>query len=463
VNHAYYIPEVTIKPAGAGTWLILGAGIVIGITRHADLYLIFRDDRLLMGTLTAVFILTLAQWIMSMFERPYQVTPAQQQRLNRLQVTVNLPVYNEDPVLLDRALYALFTQTRLPGRVEVVDDGSTTDYTALRDYWALNCPDGVTFSWVRQENRGKKRAQARTFGRYGDADIFVTLDSDTALERRALEEGLKPFASRRVQSVAGLELAFNHGKNWLTRLHSARCVIWQMLSCSAQSALGDVLVNRGTFALYRAPVIRDNLRAYLDETFFGHPVYLGDDAALTLFARGRGRAVQQPTAVQFAMYPETLSHHFRQWTRWMRGSTIRTFWRIRYLPLTSYGWWFTVLNLWTYVAGLATVAVCLALWPGSRFFVGTMALASSGWSYGLAIRMLAVVRSDQGWGTRIGSFLMAPVVTAWSVAVLRPLRLYGIVTCLQQGWVTRSVVEVGPRAEARLKAERRIRVEEELG
>ena len=41
-------------------------------------------------------------------------------RLDRLRVTVNVPVYNEDPVLLDRALYALFTQTRLPNRVEVV-------------------------------------------------------------------------------------------------------------------------------------------------------------------------------------------------------------------------------------------------------------------------------------------------------------------------------------------------------
>jgi hyaluronan synthase len=463
VNHAYDIPEVTIRSPRAATWLILVAGIGIGLARHAHFYLVFPHDRILMGTLTALFILTLAQWVMSMFERPYQVTPAQQEHLGRLQVTVNIPVYNEDPALLDRALYAMFAQTRLPGRVEVVDDGSTTDYTALRDYWARNCPAGVAFSWIRQENRGKKRAQARTFGRYGDADIFVTLDSDTALERRALEEGLKPFARRRVQSVAGLELAFNHGKNWLTRLQSSRTVIWQLLSCSAQSVLGDVLVNRGTFALYRAPVIRDNLRAYLEETFFGHPVDLGDDAALTLFARGRGLAVQQPTAVQFAMYPETLSHQVRQWTRWMRGSTIRTFWRIRYLPLRSYGWWFTVLSLWAYVVGLATVTLCLALWPGSRFFVETMFLASIAWSYGLAIRVLAVVRSDQGWRTRIGSFLIAPVVTAWSVAVLRPLRLYGIATCLQQGWVTRSLVEVGPRAEVRLQAERLKRIEEELG
>ncbi len=458
--HAYEIPEVTLRPPRLTTWTIVLAGVAIGVNRRTDLYLVFREHRLLMGILAVLFLLTVVQWLMSMFERPYRVNAVQQRRLDRLRVTVNVPVYNEDPVLLDRALYALFSQTRLPNRVEVVDDGSTVDYSQVFEYWRRCHPPDVEFSWARQRNKGKKHAQAHTFGA-DDGDIFVTLDSDTALERRAIEEGLKPFADRKVQSVAGLELGYNYRKNWLTRLTYARCLIWQMLSCGAQNVVGDILVNRGTFALYRAPVIRDNLRAYLEETFFGHPIDLGDDAALTLFARGRGRAVQQSTAVQFTMYPETVSHHFRQWTRWMRGSTIRTFWRVRYLRLPSYSWWFTVINLWTYLVAIATVVACVALWPADRFFVDTMALASIGWSYALAVRMLAVVRSDQRWAGRIGSFLLAPCVAAWSVAVLRPLRVYGIATCLQQGWVTRSAVEVGPRADARLQAARLEGINEE--
>ncbi len=100
-------------------------------------------------------------------------------------------------------------------------------------------------------------------------------------------------------------------------------------------------------------MIRDIVPAYLEETFLGlGPVLLGDDAALTLFARGRGKAVQQPTAFALTMYPETLSHHFRQWIRWMRGSTIRNCWRVRYLPLTSWGWWFTVLGVQLFLASV---------------------------------------------------------------------------------------------------------------
>jgi len=460
VTHLYDIPRVRFRRPGVPAWLVLVIGTAIGVWRRADLYLAYERAHLLMGTLAALFALTLIQLAIAMLERSCTLTPAQQARVDRLQVAVNIPVYNEDPLILDRALYALFTQTRLPDRVDVVDDGSTRDYSEIRAYWQLHYPSAVQFSWIRQPNLGKKRAQARTFTT-ADSDIFVTLDSDTALERTALAEGLKPFADRRVQSVAGIELAWNYRENWLTRLNSTRSLIWQTLSCSAQSVVGDILVNRGTFALYRAPVIRDNIPAYVDETFFGRPVDLGDDAALTLFAQARGRAVQQPSAIQFAMYPDTLSHHCRQWTRWMRGSTIRTFWRIRYLRIMSYSWWFTVINLWTYAAAIATVVVCIALWPQSRFFAATTAAASIAWSYVMAVRMFAIVRSDERWTARLVSFAITPAVAAWSALVLRPLRMYGIATCLHQKWVTRHFVEVGPDADKRRMAARLAEIEEE--
>ena len=98
--------------------------------------------------------------------------------------------------------------------------------------------------------------------------------------------------------------------------------MFQTIACATQSLFGDVLVSRGAFALYRAEMIREIVDSYTGETFLGHPVKLGDDAALTLFARGRGRAVQQSSAFALTMYPETLWHHLRQWCRWMRGSTI---------------------------------------------------------------------------------------------------------------------------------------------
>ena len=44
--------------------------------------------------------------------------------------------------------------------------------------------------------------------------------------------------------------------NQLTRTVSARSLFFQLVACGTQSVAGQVLVNRGAFALYRAPMIR---------------------------------------------------------------------------------------------------------------------------------------------------------------------------------------------------------------
>ena len=443
LTRSYEIPTVRLRRRLWLLWIILIVGCAVGAYRHAEFFVTYRQEPILMGIWTALFFFAVVQGILAWFERPYTVKRWERARLDRLRVTVNIPVYNEDPALLDRALYSLARQTRLPDRVSVVDDGSKHDYAEVRDWWQVCWPAGSEFHWTRQANGGKKRAQAATFANDPHADIFVTIDSDTALAINAIEEGLKPFADPRVQSVAGLELPMNLRRNWITWLNGARSVIWQLVSCSAQSVLGDVLVNRGTYALYRADVIRDNLEAYVEEQFFGHPVHLGDDAALTLFARGRGRAVQQPSAVQFAMYPESLSHHLRQWVRWMRGLTVRTFWRIRYLPMWSYGWWFTVLSLWGFFASTASLLSVAVLWPESRAFLLTALTASVGWAWLMALRVFCVARSDERWSVRLRMFLLAPVAGAWVTFVLRWLRIDGIFTCMKDGWNTRQKVEVG--------------------
>lgn len=121
-----------------------------------------------------------------------------------------IPCYNEDPALLARVLESCRWQTRQPDAVVVTDDGSTVSYAEVQAAY----PDVI---WLRTVNRGKKHAQSEGFREVPWADIFLTLDSDSALERRAIEEGLKPFADPRVQSVAAVEMASNWRKDILTR------------------------------------------------------------------------------------------------------------------------------------------------------------------------------------------------------------------------------------------------------
>ncbi len=432
-------------------YIVLGLALSAGgLARHVLFFASLAHYRALTAAWTVAFVFSALQWVVSWRDRPWTVTSAQQARLDRLRVTANIPLYNEDPELLDRCLYALMNQTRPPDRIDVVDDGSSIGYTRLQQHWAGIRPAGPEVRWIRQRNAGKKQAQAATFTSDPAADIFVTIDSDTALAANAIEEGLKPFARRKVMSVAGIELAFNSGVNWLTRTVSARSLFFQIVACGAQSVWGDMLVNRGAFALYRGSLIRAIVPAYLGETFLGHPIQLGDDAALTLFARGRGRTVQQSTAFALTMYPETLSHHFRQWIRWMRGSTIRNCWRIRYLPITSYGWWFTALGTYIFLTTTLMPLMVALTWPRSAYFAEGALTAMLVWAYLTGLRILAVHRSDETWAYRIGTLFCYAPAMLWATFVLRPLRFYGIATFLRQGWTTRTAgaeVAITPAAE----------------
>lgn len=441
MTHEYDIPQVTVRrtrPALVLSLIILTIGLLGA--RHAWYLERWASYRLITIIWTVSFLVVAGQWAASWLERPYRATRAAQARLERMRVTVNVPVWNEEPIILDRVLYALFHQTRLPDRVQVVDDCSQREeYGEVRDYWLAHHPPQVDFSWVRQPvNTGKKRAQRRTF-EGDDADIFVTLDSDTTLALDAIEEGIKPFGSRKVQSVAGMELAWNFDTSLLTRIKSVNALIWQFVTCSSQNVFGgNVLVNRGTFALYRGDMIRETLNAYTGETFLGRPVMLADDTMLTLWALGRGRAVQQASAVCFAVYPETMSHTFRQWIRWMRGTSLRTLWRLRYLSPLTWAWWYTFLITWGYLAYMSVLVAIAADWPRSESFAATALVVSIGWNWLMATRMFALRRSDQTVLQLAEAFTIVPIALAWMTLILRPIRLYGQLTMRKQGWVTRT-------------------------
>ncbi len=439
LNDWYDVPEARLRQSRLG--------LTVTVTVIIVLLLLFRHVLFLRSVaiyfpLLALWVMTFTntavQWLLSWWDRPYTATPRQQRYLATLRVTVSVPTYNEDPELLDRSIWTMMNQTRPPQRIHVVDDGSKTDYSAVRSYWEGIWPGGIEVVWTRQENRGKKFAQTVAFASDPDADVFITVDSDTCLEHHAIEEGLKPLADPSVASVAGIELLYNAHVNWITRMVSARNTVFQLMCWGAQSAVGDVLINRGTYALYRAPIIREIIPAYIGETFLGHPVKLGDDSALTLFSRAHGRTVQQVTAFSFPMHPQNLGHHFRQWLRWARGSTVRNCWRIRYLPIMSYGWWYVVLGDYMIMAFPAVPAIVALTWPSSERFAAYLLVSMIISCYMISLRIFSVCRSDETWWDQLKTALFFPGAMMWSMFVLRWIKLYGIVTCLRQGWVTRS-------------------------
>ena len=114
MTHEYEIPEATV--AKSRPMLQIG-GVVIVIALSIARHVYYIEDWAHYGLITWIwatsFTFVAAQWLVSWREKPYTATPSQQSRLDRMRVTVNVPVYNEEPVILDRVIYALFAQTRL--------------------------------------------------------------------------------------------------------------------------------------------------------------------------------------------------------------------------------------------------------------------------------------------------------------------------------------------------------------
>jgi hyaluronan synthase len=351
-----------------------------------------------------------------------------------LRTAVIIPCYNEDPAFLAAVLDSLRAQTHPADDVIVCDDGSDVSYEAVRARY----PE---VTWIRQDNAGKKHAQAAALALAPAADIFVTIDSDSMLARNAIEEALRPFGDPWVQAVTGIEMAPNWNRNLLTRTQNARAVSFQLLAMASQSVAGSVLICPGAFSMYRADLVRAILPAYLGETFAGVPVTLGDDTALTFFALMAGRVVQQPTAFSFPVYPERLSHHLRQWLRWMRASTVRTVWQLRYLPVASFAWLVTLWQLAAFTAGMAVTAMIPLTWPESEPLAIVMGAGIALWPLIISARMITIRRSDMTAWQTLGCIALMPLGALWYLLVLRQIRFWGIATCTRQNWVTR---ENGP-------------------
>ncbi|HET9411283.1 MAG TPA: glycosyltransferase [Candidatus Saccharimonadales bacterium] len=419
-------------------------------------YHVFTTNKYLAGDYTgqfkwsyvAVFAFLAIQLLLAYCERPkYGYVNG-----NRYYVVTLVPLYNEDPRIVQAAMSSLFYASRRPNAISVVDDGSTkADYTQLREWFLQQAEQlGIAAAWERTNNRGKRHAQVTAVEKfkpqleaYGEHAIILTMDSDGILDPEAIHQGLMPFSDDKIQAVGGVVLASNNRVNLLARFTDLMFVTQQLTDRSAMSTVGSGLVLSGGLAFYRAWVLLDNIEAYLGETFAGNPVTFSDDSKLTLYALDRGKVVQQPSAMVLTAMPQKLSHHVRQQMRWMRGSFIRGLWRLHYLPLFSWGFMrqslgWAQLIVSTYIFSVLLVANPIA----GRPIPWEIAVVPVAVSYLQSLRYWSFKRSDMPFWSHLLNFLLAPVAALWSFLVMRPMRFYAWCTCFKTGkWGTRENVE----------------------
>ncbi|MGT2808285.1 glycosyltransferase [Streptococcus iniae] len=388
------------------------------------------------GSLTPYGILLLIyltlKMSLSFFYRPYKG------KVGNYKVAAIIPSYNEDGESLLETLKSVQSQTYPIAEIFVVDDGSAdkTGIKMIEDYIANN-PDATNVIAHRlPENVGKRHAQAWAFSR-SDADVFLTVDSDSYIYPDALEELLKSFNDKDVYAATGHLNARNRDVNLLTILTDIRYDNAFGVERAAQSVTGNILVCSGPLSVYRREVVVPNIERYTSQTFLGIPVSIGDDRCLTNYATDLGKTVYQSTARCDTDVPFNFKTYLKQQNRWNKSFFRESIISVKKMMQTPLVAVWTVLEVSMFIMLLYSV---LDLFVGeAQEFNGLKILA-----FLTLIFLVALCRNIHYMVKHPLAFLLSPIYGILHLFVLQPLRLYSLFTIRNADWGTRKAEEEEP-------------------
>jgi hyaluronan synthase len=349
-------------------------------------------------------------------------------------LSVIIPAYNEGAMVeksIESAAAADYPHDRL--QIIVIDDGSRDDTWKYILRAAARHPALVTP--VRLErNLGKRGALAEGFRR-ARGEVFVTMDSDSVIERGALRALAGPLRDARVGAVAGKVVALNRRAGLLPRMLHVRFVLAFDFLRSAQSVFRTVYCCPGALAAYRASAVRDVLEQWEQQRFLGAPCTYGEDRALTndLFAAGYD-AVYQRSAVVHTLVPESYARLCKMFLRWDRSFIreeirfSRIVWRrpLRYRLAALFET--TVTNL-RYPVGYVSIGLWIAYLLKDPATVVRMLLAIGAVS---TVYTLYYLRSERSW-----DFFYGVLYAYFSFFALTWIFPCAALTLRARGWLTR--------------------------
>lgn len=267
-------------------------------------------------------------------------------------VSVIIPVYNQEK-LIEQVVDAIFRSSYANLEVVAVNDGSKDGTGKVLDGLGRNNP---RLKVVHKKNGGKRTAVATGFHE-ASGEFVVLIDSDSIVDRYAIEEFMKAFkANPRVGGVVGNGKVLNADKNVITRCQDVWYDFSFNIQKSAQSRFGTVTCLSGCLAAYRRETVARFIDIWAeDKAQYGDDRNLTNYALATPWAKGnlshlqrrllksmaayddaedRGLTSQSllewetvyvPTAVVYTEVPETFRTYLRQQIRWRKGYLRSTF------------------------------------------------------------------------------------------------------------------------------------------
>ncbi|MFB4294775.1 glycosyltransferase [Nonomuraea sp. ATR24] len=419
--------------SGLGRWLVAGIGAVAAAASWIAFYrLTFGqadvDPALLVYMLTTGVLVVVL--VITAVPRRFTHLPIASGR-----VVAIVPSYNEDPAALRATIEALLAGTVVPDEIRVVDDGSDQRV----EWWSHR-----RIRWHYQRNAGKREAQARVLYELRHqrdqgapaADFILTVDSDSVVDRRALQHLLRAMSDPRVQAATGLPLVRNRGRSWLTALTDLEMTSACLTLRAARSRMGVVAPCSGALSLYRADLVLDNLDDYVTSGT------AGDDRRLTHYALQRGQAVAVDEALVHTDMPHTLRGMYRQRVRWYRSYWLYALWEVANLPRLPMLWraYALVMSALTPIA-LAWITIVAPLagqglqWHGLVYWLGL--------TYSIGLRYAISRPGMPAWQRVAVWLLLTPPWMLVQLLLMRPAMWQALFQARTTAWSTR-----GPAATA---------------
>jgi hyaluronan synthase len=340
-----------------------------------------------------------------------------------MRVVALVPIYEERNERVHEVVWSLIHQTRPPDHIYVMDDGSETPLVGF---------EHPKVTWLRQENAGKRHAQAAMLAQFSedDYDLILTVDSDSVFDLDSVEHLMRAFNDKDIHATT----AMCYTENWQTNLMTRLTDINLQISCLQQrmlrSHMSIVTPTSGAIAMYRPWVFFDNLSDYLTSGT------IGDDRRLSFYALMKGKVVTVNEAACSTHLPETPRGIFKQRTRWSKSAWLGAPFVITNLKpfvvlMYCYPLLFTLLFPFSVIVlstmwvryDQPTILYGIAFW-----FVTSFSMAGAAYAQ----------RPSMSKGNKVLQVLLAATLYPfWGAFLLRTAAYKALFTVRDQSWGTR--------------------------
>lgn len=236
--------------------------------------------------------------------------------------TVIVPAYNEGKQVWD-TLMSLAASDYPAHKIQLlaIDDGSKDDTWFWMKKAKETLGDRVSI-YQQPENKGKRHALYRGFN-LGTGEVFVTVDSDSVVNKETLRNLVSPFVTdKKCGAVAGnVQVLNNDTKALIPKMLNVSFVFSFEFVRSAESRLRSVLCTPGALAAYRSEAVFACLPEWINQTFMGQPSDIGEDRAMTNMILKQGfHVLFQRNAVVLTNVPEQYKGLYKMFIRWGRSN-----------------------------------------------------------------------------------------------------------------------------------------------